>query len=914
MHHRRLFRLSLLASAVPALVAMPAAAQTAEAEAEAPAEDIVVTGIRSSLNSALQVKRSAASVVDAISAEDIGHYPDINVAESVQRISGVQINRTRGEGQTVNIRGLPATFTLATLNGRNTANALVNADATATRAFDFTILAPEFVRTLEVYKSPTADLMEGGLSGTVNIRTPRAFEIGKRVLTGSVQGEYSDNSGKLGPRASALYSDVFANGRLGITIGGSYSRREPETHSMTNSYVYQTEGVGLAGVPSDLNGNGVIEPALGVRIPSATYYMITKEARERYAGIGSIEFRATDNLKLYVEGLYSKLTVKAVRNDALSYWTNSRGLVSSGTEAPTLDGYPTETSLQLTGLDQRGNGRFEDRSGDLYSITGGAAWDAGPWQVTAEGTYSNSKQTSSNLAIATFANGAGVYGAEPGDELPSVGFLGTYASAVLDPASYKVASINGQYLSQSRDKVREGKLDAARDLDGWLTKLAFGVRYAERAQYQDNPQLTIMPAGVSALYGGLPAGPTAGSYSAAPFMHLVSAGKGGFLDSYSGSASFPTSYLVSDTRGFISQFSSAQLQAAGTYSNDASNTIDVHEKTFAGYGRAEFAFGALSGNLGLRVVHTWQQSVGVSPDLTGITFYPDAGGVTRVPSAAAVKVSREYIDFLPSLNLKFDVSPSLLLRFAASRTMARPNLSDISPSVTVNGFSQTVTQKNPYLDPFRANNLDATAEWYFAKGGVLGVSAFYKDIVSLIRSEITVESLPVRIIRASGATSTSNLNFNVNRIVNGGGVTVKGFEVFYQQSFTFLPAPLDGFGASANYTFIDNSDPEQLTAASRNNFNVTGYYEKGPVGIRLSYAWRGGFLLSPAQAQAMGTRSLAYGTLDGSASLKITDNASLTLEAVNLLNEAQLTQFTTGLPSAYVDAGRRILFGARFTF
>ncbi|WP_169800236.1 TonB-dependent receptor domain-containing protein, partial [Sphingobium amiense] len=223
-------------------------------------------------------------------------------------------------------------------------------------------------------------------------------------------------------------------------------------------------------------------------------------------------------------------------------------------------------------------------------------------------------------------------------------------------------------------------------------------------------------------------------------------------------------------------------------------------------------------------------------------------------------------------------------------------------------------QKNPYLDPFRSNNLDFTAEWYFAQGGVLGASAFYKDIVSLIRSEIVVQSLPVQIIRASGETSTSNLNFNVSRIVNGSGVTVKGFELFYQQAFTFLPAPFDGLGASANYTFIDNSDPEQLTAASRNNFNLTAYYEKGPAGVRLSYAWRGGFLLSPSSAQAMGTRSLAYGTLDGSASLKITDNASLTLEGVNLLNAAQLTQFTSGLPSAYVDAGRRILFGARFSF
>ncbi len=894
------------------MAATPAIGQTPPPEQAEPDDEIVVTGIRASFDSALGVKRGAATVVDAISSDDIGHYPDVNIAESIQRISGVQINRARGEGQSVNIRGLPATFTLATMNGRSVANALSNADSTSNRAFDFTILAPEFVRTLEVYKAPTADIEEGGLAGTVNVRTPRALEIGKRILTASLQGENEGNSGKTSPRASLLFADSFADDRLGITLGLSYSRRQPETHSTTLNYAFQTEGSGVtAGTgAADLNGNGVIEPTLGVRVPGALFYYLFQEERERYAATGSVEFKASDTLKLYVEGLYSRLDVQAVRNESLSYINNSRGLVSSRSEI--LEGQPTITDIRLSRLDQRGNGRFEDRSGDLYTITGGAEWKNDGWSLRAEATRSRSAQRRSHLTIATTAVGNGQFSIAPDDDLPSIAFLDGFADALQNPASYNVASINGEFRRRSTDRLWDGRVDLGRDFgDRGLTRLAIGGRYADRAQYQDNGRLTITPGGVSRLYGGLPAGTVAGSFGAAPLMHLVSAGQGSFLDSYSGSATFPRQFLASDTRGFIGQFTADQLLAAGAYMNDATGLIDVGERTLAGYGRGDFAFGRLSGNLGLRVVRTWQESVGVSPDLTGITVQADAGGITTVPAAAAVTAKRAYTDFLPSLNLKFDATDHLLLRFGLSRTMARPDLAAISPTTVVSGFNRTITRQNPALDPFRSNNADLTLEWYFGRGAVLGTSLFYKDIRSLIRNEVTAATYPVRIVRADGSSSIADLAFQVNRVTNGTGVTLKGVEVYYQQPFTFLPAPFDGLGTSLNYTFIDNSDPEQLTAASRHNFNATGYYEKGPAGVRLSYSWRGSYLSQAGSATAFGFVAQPFGTLDGSASVKLTRNVSLSLEAVNLLDTVQRVRFTSGLPSSYVDSGRRLLFGVR---
>lgn len=907
------------AAAAYLLVGMTPVALAEEAAdaAEAPADEIIVQGIRASLDNAVSIKRNASSVVDAISAEDIGDYPDVNVAESVQRISGVQINRSRGEGQSVNIRGLPSVFTQTTLNGRSVANALVNADATATRAFDFSILAPEFVRSLEVYKAPTADLEEGGLSGTVNIRTPRALTIGKRVLAGSIQAEYSDSSGKVTPSASALYADTFADDRLGVTLGISYSKRRPETHAVGSSYNYVREGTALGSstVPADLNGDGVIDPQLGVRIPGNLNYSISKEERERIGAIGSVEFQVTDNLKLYTEGLYSKLNVHSERSENNWFLVNSRGLVGSTLIDAPFDGIPTVEDIELTQLDLRANGRVEDSSGHLSNIVVGGEWERDRLRVEVSGGRSSSRQLSSNVALATTFIGHGYFATEQGDKIPSAGFIDGSIAASQNPANYRVASVNGLFRSVSTDRQYDGRIDITRQFSNQgLTQIAIGGRYADRARYQDNRRLTVLPAGVSALYGGLPAGSISGSFSAEPLMHFVGAGRGTFLDSYGGAATFPRELLVSNPAAFLLQQSAEDLIAAGTYTNDPSGITDVKEESFAGYVRGDFAFGRLTGNIGVRVVRTNQRSVGVSPDLSAITIDLRAGSVTRVPAAEPATVERSYTEVLPSLNLRYEVNDKLQLRFGLSRTMARPNLSDIAPTTMANGHSLTITRKNPYLDAFLSDNVDVAAEWYFARGAVLGVSGFYKSLSSLIRNVATIQTLPVQVIGSDGSLSSRDLTFTVNDLTNASGVKLKGFELYYQQPFTFLPEPFDGLGISANYTFIDNSDPEKLTAASRHNYNVTGYYEKGPVGVRLSYAWRGSYLSTAPEVPGMGIRTAAFGTLDGSASFKLTENVSLAVEAVNILGAAQSTRFLTALPNNYTYSGRRFLIGGRVSF
>lgn len=896
-----------IAPSIPVSAAPEPAAVAAEEE-----EEIVIQGIRASLDAAAEIKRNSSAIVDAINAEDAGKFPDTNIAESVQRITGVQINRTRGEGRTVNIRGLPDVFTLVTFNGRSLPNA-IGASA-GNRSFDFSLLASEFIRTLQVYKSPTSDLDEGGLSGVVNVQTPRALDIGKRVFSATAQAVYESNAGKAAPRLSALYADNFADGRLGITLGASYLRRKAETHGSNLNMTVRTErdGTPAGSGPDDLNGNGVIEPDLGVRITQGQFYNIYMEDHERMSALGSIQFEASDALTLWAESLYSKVDVFSLNAENIQNFHSSDRVIGATTE--TLeDGIPTATTLQVIGLDLRNGGRGEDRNGYIWSNSAGAKFETDRWLLNVEGSHSRSQQTLSNLNFGTVGLPNATFSVSPGDAIPSVTYQDGFETERLNPELFRLLTLNGAFNRRTRDELWNLKLDVRYELgDKGITALSAGAKYQNREQFQDNNQLTVSAARVSELYGGLPPGPIPGSFSAAPFMVPVGPSSGSFLGSYKGDAVFPTHWLSADAQSFIEQFTDEELIAAGNFTNDATGIIDVKERTFAGYVRADFAWARLSGNVGLRAVQTKQSTVGVSPDLTAITIEIDAGLVTRVPPAEPVTVDRSYWDFLPSLNLKYEVTDDLIVRFSANRTMARPNLAQISPTTTANGRTLTIVRNNPDLDPFRADNADATIEWYFADGALLGSAIFYKKIKSLIRNQSTIRSLPVTYLRADGSTLVADLDWTFNELVNGSGVTVKGIELYYQQAFTFLPAPFDGLGTLLNYTYIDNSDPLQLTAASKHNYNVTGYYEKGPVGVRLSYSWRAGFLNSVAELPDLSTEERPFGSLDGSINVKITDRFSATIEAVNILDADESTRFINGLPDTYYDTGRRFFVGVRY--
>ncbi len=318
------------------LFAAPALAQ----DASGTGEDIVVTGVRASLRSAADQKRNAAQIIDAITSEDIGKFPTENVADASQRITGVQITRTRGSGTGVSVRGLPTDFTRVQLNGSTLSSAIVDlrgggAGGNIGRAFDFRLLPTEFVSAVEVTKSQTAEMQEGGLAGTINVKTVRPLELGKTTAVGSLFGVWNSNSGKTTPQASGLFSTTLADGRLGILVAGGYSRDRTETHSVNNvGWAVTSE----ATLRQDLKGDG--DRADRFNIPSQIRTEIAREDRKRTVLTSVLEFQATDSVKLYAEGFYSKFDIEVESLENLHIFTGATGGVydPSSTRFTTIEG------------------------------------------------------------------------------------------------------------------------------------------------------------------------------------------------------------------------------------------------------------------------------------------------------------------------------------------------------------------------------------------------------------------------------------------------------------------------------------------------------------------------------------------------------------------------------------------------
>jgi iron complex outermembrane recepter protein len=903
-----------------AFFTMPAFAQDAAAPAaqEPDAGPIVVTGIRRSLETAIETKRNADSIVDAVGAEDVGKFPDENVAESLQRVTGVQITRTRGEGQEATIRGMPTTFTQVQFNGRTLTSAAGDT-ASVSRTFNFTILPSEFIRTLEVHKTPTADIEEGGLAGTVIVRTPRALSIGHETFSASAQGTWEDNTNEVGPRLSALYTNVFADGKIGIALGGAYTKRTRETHTL-DFLGFRDDLESLAG-GLDLNGDGKIVPTQRVEYGNSLFLQIDREKTERTSLLGSVEFKPVDDLHFYAEGLYSRLTDDYLGLISLIRYTDNRGPTTpSGIVIGSGRGNDRAVAWLSRGVEIRPEGRVNDRTSELASGATGFTFTPGSWTISGEASYSRSDKTMGNLGIEDSGRFELGYDSRVDDELiqPIYG-PGSY-EASSDPNNYQVLTLNGQFNKRLKDELYDFRFDVNRDFDtSWLSAIKVGAKHSNRTLYSDNGRLVMSAAQINTLLGGtLPQSVYGkGTFSAASLIKPATPLRGDFLGSYDGPVKLPSVWLISDTASFLDQFTDDQLLAAGSYTNDLSGVLDVAEKTYAGYAMARFGRGAapLSGNIGLRVVRTEQSVRGISPDFNSITFEPAAGNRTTIPAAELIQVDRGYTDWLPSANLRWNVAPNVTLRFGASKTLARPNLDDISPTATGTAARRTIAQGNPYLDPFRSNNLDASFEWYFGRRGLVSVALFYKNLVSLIRSSSERQYLTVTQINADGSTQPLELDFTVGKPVNGEGVKVKGVEFSYQQPFTFLPGPLRNLGFIGNFTYLQNSDQNRLNGTSRNSYNISGYYEDQRLSVRLAYTFRDTYLSGPGGGYGDGILTKGFGTLNGNVTFRFNEHLSTVIEVNNLFDTDLVTvSRLTGAPMRYEDAGRRFLFGVRGRF
>ena len=886
-------------------------------------EEVVVTGFRASLNAALADKRTATGAVDSIRAEDIAKFPDSNLAESVQRVPGVSIARDAGEGRNISVRGLGPQFTRVRINGMEGMSTTGGTDssggANRNRQFDFNVFASELFNSITARKTASADVDEGSLGATVDLRTARPFDFKEFTMVAGLKAAYNDLGEDVDPRATFLVSNTFADGQFGVLFSAAYAERnliEEGPSTVRWDLGTSSGGYNPMSTPTGITlaeANAAFHP----RIPR--YGRLTHE-QSRLGLTTALQWQANDANLFNLDLLYSDFDATREENflEAFSFSrTAAQGgkpqtLVVSGA----VDGDGTLVSGTFDDVDLRSESRYDELRTIFYSAAVSAEHTLGEhWTLSELVGYSRSDFNNPIQTTITLdrANSDGYSWDFSSSRAP--GF--NYNFDVANPANWVFA--NGQSEIRLRPQgvdntFQVGKIDLKwQPTDAFALK--FGIDYKEFdfvSWEQRRASETTVPA--------IPAGTTL-----ADLTSLVT-DYGSGLDMPAGT---PTSWLIPNLNAFAQTFdiySRSGTFALGDINNAAArgNNRAVNEENMGAYVQAEFSMDwgiPVRGDVGVRYVETQQTSQGYVP-----------ATVTTLAVA-----ENEYSDTLPSLNLVAELTPDLLLRFGAAKVMTRPALGQVTPGGAINLVGNlTVNTGNPLLKPTRAKTYDLGLEWYFSEGSLLSGAVFYKDIDTFVQTLVTPtvfndSGLPLSLL--AGTALTGNEVFNFTRPVNTEGGPLEGFELNYQQQFKFLPGIWSNFGALLNYTYVDSkidyvtstavgapTVENDLVNLSRNAWNATLYYEANGLSVRTSASFRDSFLTNvpaanaPTLQDAEGTNETLF--VDLSASYAFTDNLTVSLEALNLTDEFndQFIDTASNRLVVYTHTGRQVFLGARFKF
>ena len=924
---------TVLAVAGTAL-AQEAPEQTPEGSTEREAlQEVVVTGYRSSLNQALTDKRFEVGAVDSIRAEDIADFPDLNLAESVQRIPGVSIERDAGEGRRISVRGLGPQFTRIRINGMEAMATTGGSDSSngtnRTRQFDFNVFASELFNAITVRKTASAEIEEGSLGATVDLRVARPFDYKGFTFVTSLQGGYNDLADKVNPRGAIVLSDTFFDGKFGALISAAYSERDlreegTSTVLWQNGNSFGSLSPGYSSAPTLAQLNNAFRP----RIPRYDRY---EHNQDRLGVTSSLQFQPTDSTLFSLDALYSKLDAtrtEAYLESPVFSTATTTGIAEVHPNAAFIDSSNTLVYGAFDNVDIRSEFRRDELSTEFKQATlEGEHEFTDAFKIHAlagrsESNHDNPIQTTL-IFDALNINGYS-YDFRNDNRVPAINYGN---AAVANASTWRLSQI--RLRPQTADNTfNTGVLDLQYSLTdrfkfkvgGEYKKYEFETSDLRRSNGTTANQESTLPGAVASQAGNV-----------AAYSQLVSL-KGGGLNVPSGT---PTTWLVPDL--------DKAAQLFGLYDQSIfplgiqpalSNNNAIEEEDTGGFLQADFTIDVagrpMRGNIGVRYVQTDQTSIG----------YTFASG-----SPLAQTVNRDYTDTLPALNLAYDVTESFIVRAAAAKVMTRPNLNNLNPgaAVSISGNSKTVTAGNPLLDPLRANAYDLAFEWYFTKEALISTAFFYKDIksfVQTIRSNGTFNSntlgLPDSVALAVCGTSIpdpasclSDWQFSLPANTPGGGL--KGVEVAYQQPFSFLPSFLKNFGTILNYTYVDSKlkylapvgnvnvvvAENQLTGLSKNAANATLYYDNHKFTARVSAAYRSKYLTAvPARFNNDVEGTKATLNLDFSSSLSLSDHFDVTAEALNLTDEFQdqYIDSTGDRLSVYHHTGRQFFFGARYKY
>ena len=884
-----------LPQAVAAQDAGEDSSQVATADDGSAGEVIVVSGFRASLDAALDIKRNSVTPIDAILAEDIADFPDLNLAESIQRIPGVSIDRDGGEGRTITVRGLNPDFTRVRINGMETLSTTGGTDSSGGtnrgRGFDFNIFASELFQSIKVSKAPSPDQEEGSLGAIVDLQTGKPLSYGKFVLAANVQGQWNDLARKVNPRISGLVSNTWADGRIGALISVAYTKRDILEEGFSSVRWDNADSFS-----NEASFPGVAD-AFHPRLPR--YGKLISD-QERLGITGSLQFEPTDTTRIDIDGLYSKFSGSRVEQflEAVSFSRNN----SSGKRATDIVDVEFDTARnniiygEFNDVDVRIENRRDELKTEFKQLTGTLYQDLGDtlkfelFGGISKSDFNNPVQTT---VIADRIDVDGYsFDFRDNYKLPAI----DYGFDVTDPNNFTVTELRDRPNSVvNKFGTVSGSLDweASSELSfqtgGSYKKFTFSSEEARRDTVLSSTTV-VQPFALTSSNS-----------------QLISFGRGlGLPSSVDRSWVVPDiDVIAADTGLYTGNFPAVPRP-------DAINTVTEEDKA----GFLQFSLDTDLGGMRLR-------------GIGGIRYVDTSTESTGILSGNSTTVTNSYDDWLPSLALSLEPTDGLVLRASAQKVMARPTLSSLTPGGTLNAFTQTLSYGNPLLDPFRANSFDIGVDWYFADEGLISASYFYKDVktfVTRLREDIPYSETGLDPDLLIGSPSTVDDIFSVQRNINGEGGKVEGFEIQLQTPFTFAPGILQNFGVTANYTRVTSSVNygteaaplyADLTGLSRNAANGTLYYEDSKFKARVSVAYRSGYLtFVPGRNNNDVEGKHGATNVDAAMSYKLTDQITLSLEGVNLTDEFndQYVDSVGDRPYVYQHTGRTFTFGVRFNY
>jgi TonB-dependent receptor len=896
----------------PGAQADSTAAATQQQQAQTPSQAIVITGFRRSLNAALNIKRESVAQVDAIVAEDIAKFPDQNLAEALERIPGISITRSGGEGNQVTVRGLGPEFTQVRLNGFQTiATSAEDASSNRDRAFDFNVFAAELFRSVVVHKTAEASLDEGSMGAVIDLNTGNALSnhSGLTLVT-NAQASYNDLSKNWGPRLSGLLGWKNSAGTFAVQASAAYQQSDNLELGNNTTRWDQAMFRSVDGTQCFVGGQyhpnakcDAVALAMHPRIPR---YGSVRHDLKRLGLTGNIDWKPSEGTHVSLDALYSRFAENREEKWGEVLFRSNESKID--VVNPVIDANNNLISGTFNNAYVRTEHYLRKQRTTFYQFD--ATWDQNLTDRLKFSLLGGLSKSDANIPVETtmlFDNrsATGYHYDYTNMQNPVLSF----GTDMTNPANFQLAEIRDRpsnVTNRFRTVQLRGEWDATDRIKLQAGALYRRYNFSDHAYQRDTtvcpangkPDVVLGTINCSATVYGFPVtGNLADLFT---------------LTGVDAPAATTTQWLVADlpaTTDFTHLYDRTAVP-------DQGNIRSVVEKDTGGYVQAD-AKGQLLGlrysaNAGVRYMRTDQTSRGL------------LGGVE-------LTAKRSYGDWLPSANLALYPTQKLIVRAAAAKVITRPSLGALTPGGSADGFNFKVTYGNPDLKPFMAWNYDAGLEWYFAPESIASVAVFKKDVKNFPLSQTvsgqTFDStgLPVSVLLASSPafldpTKRSAPIWDITTQINAGAAKFEGIELGLQGPFRFLPGFLRNFGGIANATFIrskanytiplpnnavtckPNPDPTKppicsLSAPSAGVFSATFlglskraysgtlYYDDGRFSARVSMTYRSPYITSTSGNHQIFEGFKSYREVDASVRYNVNDHIQLSADGINLTDE-----------------------------